>query len=146
MIPNIDYKSICSVSEMAARVGLSRARFYQLQEAGVFPEPLYCDGTGHPYYSLELQEKCIEIRKTGIGYNGRPTLFYVKRGNSSAYAKVGKKDKYSEISNALDQMGLKIKATQIKKAVKLLHPNNWHQLDINGELIAELFRYFRKGV
>ena len=38
--PNEPTKVAVSVAEMARMVGLSRARFYQLRRAGVFPTPV----------------------------------------------------------------------------------------------------------
>jgi hypothetical protein len=43
-------KAVVSVSEMARMVGLSRARFYQLQQAGVFPLPVYDVASRRPVY------------------------------------------------------------------------------------------------
>jgi len=66
---------ICSVTAMALQVGLSRARFYQLVKAGVFPQPRYSPRTRRPFYPLDLQKKCLEIRKTGIDLPGQPVVF-----------------------------------------------------------------------
>jgi hypothetical protein len=143
---NTDHKSVCSVTEIAARLGLSRARFYQLQKTGIFPAPVYCTHTKRPFYPMDLQEKCLEIRKTGIGQNGHPIIFYSKRNGSSAKLLDVSENKYKEISEALGGMGLKMAPGKIKKAVKLLHPDNWHHLNVDGDLIAELFRYFQHGV
>jgi hypothetical protein len=44
-------KAVVTVSEMARMVGLSRARFYQLQRAGVFPPPERDAETGRPCHS-----------------------------------------------------------------------------------------------
>ena len=41
-------KAIVTVSEMARMCGLSRARFYQLQKAGIFPSPVYDVSTRRP--------------------------------------------------------------------------------------------------
>jgi ACT domain-containing protein len=41
MSVRIESKSAVSVCEMARLVGLSRSRFYELVEAGVFPSPIY---------------------------------------------------------------------------------------------------------
>src|SRR5208282_3856974 len=70
-------KAIVTVSEMARMCGLSRARFYQLQKAGVFPAPVYHDG--RPVYSEEQQLVCLEVRKKNRGVNGKPVLFYARR-------------------------------------------------------------------
>ncbi len=74
-----DFKMICSVTEMAKKLGLSRARFYQLQNMGVFPTPVHCRHTRRPFYPMDPQEQCLEIRRTPIGANGQPTLFNTKR-------------------------------------------------------------------
>ena len=70
-------KAIVSVSEMARMCGLSRARFYQLQKAGVFPAPAYQEG--RPVYTEEQQQVCLEVRKKNRGVNGKPVLFYARR-------------------------------------------------------------------
>ena len=108
MTTNTNYKSICSVTELARKLGLSRARFYQLQRSGVFPAPVYCLYTKRPFYPMDLQEKCLEIRKTGIGHNGRPIIFYSKRNGAATKPNSCSEQKYRELSDALKQMGLKI--------------------------------------
>ena len=79
MLLDNDFGAVCSVTELAGKIGLSRARFYQLMEKGVFPKPVYCTRTRRPFYTLDLQQKCIDIRKTGIGYNQQPVVFYSER-------------------------------------------------------------------
>src|SRR5262249_28167806 len=70
-------KAIVTVSEMARMVGLSRARFYQLQKAGVFPAPTY--QAGRPVYTEDQQQVCLEVRRKNRGINGQPVLFYARR-------------------------------------------------------------------
>src|ERR1043166_9731973 len=70
-------KAVVTVSEMARMVGLSRARFYQLQKAGVFPAPAY--QAGRPVYTEEQQQVCLEVRRKHRGVNGEPVLFYARR-------------------------------------------------------------------
>ena len=91
--------SVCSVTQMAKKLGLSRARFYQLQETCVFLPPAYDLYSKRPFYPLSLQERCLEIRKTGIGYNGRPIIFNSKRAKRNA-AKPGRylEHKFKELS------------------------------------------------
>ena len=69
-------KAAVTVSEMARMAGLSRSRFYQLVEAGAFPQPVYCVSTRRPMYEEELQKSCLEVRRRNCGVNGRPILFY----------------------------------------------------------------------
>jgi predicted DNA-binding transcriptional regulator AlpA len=80
MVPENNSKAVYSVAEVISELGLSRARFFQLRNMGVFPEPLSTSTNCH-YYSPELRQKCIEIRKTGIGDNGQPTVLYNSRKN-----------------------------------------------------------------
>ena len=70
-------KAVVTVSEMARMVGLSRARFYQLQKAGVFPAPSY--QAGRPVYTEDQQGVCLEVRRKNRGVNGSPVLFYARR-------------------------------------------------------------------
>lgn len=63
-----------SVSEMAARCSLSRSRFSALVSAGVFPGPQREPGR-RPYYTSELIERCLDVRRTGVGANGRVVMF-----------------------------------------------------------------------
>ncbi len=53
---NVQTKAAVTVAEMARMVGLSRARFYQLQDAGIFPLPLYDVSTRRPFYDEEAQK------------------------------------------------------------------------------------------
>ena len=138
--------SVCSVTLMARKLGLSRARFYQLQKTGVFPVPVYCLYTKRPFYPMNLQEKCLEIRKTGIGHNGRPIIFYSKRNVAATKPNSCSEEKYIKLSDALKQMGLKTSPAKAGKAFMALYPDNWEGLDIDGAVIAEVFRYFQNGV
>lgn len=139
--------SVCSVTQIAIKLGLSRARFYQLQKTGIFPAPIYCIYTKRPYYPMALQEKCLEIRRTGIGYNGRPIIFYSKRVRRSVDKSIsGSEQKHKDLSDALSQMGMKISPAKAGEALIALYPNKWKKLNINGQVIAKVFRYFRNGV
>jgi hypothetical protein len=82
MSVQIQTKTVVSVAEMARMVSMSRARFYQLVEAGVFPSPLYRIDTKRPFFDREMQEICLEVRRRNCGINGRPVLFYARRGGT----------------------------------------------------------------
>ena len=146
MSTNTDHNSICSVTKLAKKLGLSRARFYQLQKTGVFPAPVYCLYTKRPFYTTGVQKKCLRIRNTGIDCNGRPIIFNSKRHGGSAKLKNCLEQKHKELSEALKQIGLKVSPTEIRQATTSLYPNDWKKLDIDGEVIAKVFRYFKKGV
>ena len=46
---------------------------------GVFPPPLYRIDTRRPFFTQEMQEICLEVRRRNCGINGRPVLFYARR-------------------------------------------------------------------
>ena len=56
MSVQVQTKAVVSVAEMARMCGLSRARFYQLVNEGVFPPPLYRIDTKRPFFDQEMQE------------------------------------------------------------------------------------------
>jgi hypothetical protein len=72
-------KAVVTVSEMARMCGLSRARFYQLQKAGIFPLPLYDVSTRRPIYDEKAQKVCLEVRRRNCGVNNKSILFYARR-------------------------------------------------------------------
>jgi hypothetical protein len=141
-------KAVVSVSEMAAALDLSRARFYQLLDAQILPQPVYDIRTHRPIYPQDLQEKCLAVRQTGIGSNGQYMLFYTPRKNTGSAPKksVSKKvSKYQDIREALTTMGLDVSDEQVSKAVADVFPDGIENRD-QGVVLRELFRHLKKGV
>ena len=142
---NNGIEAICTVPELAKKLGLSRARFYQLQKKGVFPKPLY-SGPKRPFYPLERQQKCIEIRKTRIGYDGQPIIFNTKRKKKSQGAQNQPYPEYKELADALKQMGLNVSFHKVKKTIINRYPEGIPTQVDKGTIIGELFRHFRQGL
>jgi len=141
-------KVICSVSEMAKRLELSRARFYQLLEAGILPQPVYDVRTKRPFYPSELQEKCLEVRQTGVGVNGQYVLFYSPRQtpqNCPGRKKSKKPTNHSDLLETLFLMGLEVTGQQVEEAIRTLYPQGTDGQD-PGVVIREVFRFLKKGV
>ena len=90
MTGEIQTKAVVSVAEMARMCRLSRARFYQLQKAGVFPPPVYSVSNRRPVYVQELQDLCLEVRRKNCGINGRPVLFYARNSSGISVQKARK--------------------------------------------------------
>jgi hypothetical protein len=148
---NEETKAIVTVSEMARMVGLSRARFYQLVRAGVFPAPAY--EKGRPVYDEEAQKVCLEVRRKNCGVNGKPVLFYA-RYRSSVPAKPKKqaappvaKDKDKNIAALLDglnALGLTTAtAAQVEAVTKELYPAGTNGTD-QGEVLRAVFLELRR--
>jgi len=141
-------KVICSVSEMAKSLELSRARFYQLIQAGVLPTPIYDLRTKRPFYNLEGQEKCLEVRSTGLGVNGQYVLFYAPRRkpqNCPGKKKQKKLTRHPDLVETLNLMGLDASDEQMEEAIRTLYPQGTNGQD-PGVVIREIFRFLKKGV
>ena len=106
-----------TVAEMARMLGLSRARLYQLTQAGVFPPPVDNVSNHRPGYVEELQKVCLEVRRRNCGINGHPVLFYAKGHRLSGQAKATRTVKrqpkatsrHADLMDALRGLGLTAK-------------------------------------
>lgn len=118
-----NFKAVCSVSEMARQLGLSRSRFYQLQRAGVVPLPVYCIVKRHPFYPEALQQVCHAIYRSGIGYNGQLVLFYHRHKQRTRKSASGDRPSIKWLTGVLQsQLGMKVTAPQIQHSIKTLFP------------------------
>ena len=145
----LNLKPVCSVADMALMLELSRARFYQLLEQGIFPQPIYCLRTKRPLYTLELQKDCLAVKETNVGYNGQYILFYAARKEKaeaviekpSRPAKV-KNPLHEELAQTLNRMGLSVDTAKVGSAIEELYSDGIEDKD-HGILVRELFRYFK---
>ena len=142
MLSDDDLKAVCSVTEMAKRLGMSRARFYQLQKMGIFPTPVYCIRTRRPFYPLDLQNKCVGVRKTGIGCNGQPILFNSPRKTVSDKSQSRSDQRCERLTSILRGMGLNVSCGKVKSAVEALYPEGLAKRCVEDTVIRDLFRHF----
>jgi len=137
---NQEIAGICSVTAVAAEVGLSRARFYELLKEGVFPQPLYSLRTKRPFYPPDLQRKCVEIRRTGIGLGGQPVVFSMarKRTESGGSPDVD----YDELTRMLRGMKLRVTNQHVRKAVAEVYPRGSAKGVTEESMIRDLYLHF----
>lgn len=146
-------KAVVTVSEMAHMVGLSRARFYQLQKAGVFPAPLYHIATRRPIYDESLQNVCLEVRRRNCGVNGKPVLFYARYRSSapnrpkkqvSPPVTKGKDQNIVALLGGLNRLGLTTAtAAQVEVVTKEIYPAGTDGID-RGVVLKEVFLELRR--
>jgi hypothetical protein len=147
----VETKVIVTVSEMARMVGLSRARFYQLQRLGVFPPPVYDVATRRPIYVEELQKVCLEVRRRNCGINGKPVLFYARHNLWSPVTKgppkakkPPKDNRHAHLVDALKSLGLvSVTAAQVEATVKELFPQGIAETD-QAEVIRTVFVHLKR--
>ena len=161
-------KAVVSVLEMAAMLDLSKSRFYALMQAGVFPtpirqscnrpesvpnesstppEPAQHESYKRPVFDLDLQQKCLEIRNTGIGDNGQPVLFNRKRKKSGQpKPRPGHQavtEEHAELIESLKSLGLTATAEEVQAASKELYPDGTAGIQ-PGEIVRRVFLHLRR--
>jgi hypothetical protein len=146
-------KAAVTVAEMARMVGLSRARFYQLIQAGVFPEPERQADNSRPFFGENRQKECLEVRRRNYGVNGKAVLFYARRLRpvqsppkprtpvTAAASKVGTHDVLLEAVKAL---GLTTATPgQVSTVVAEVYPNGTAGV-VEGEVIRTVFLHLMR--
>ena len=140
-----EQKAVVGMAEMARRVGLSRARFYQLV-GSTFPYPVYDVATRRPFYDAELQQVCMEVRRRNCGIDGRQVLFYAKRqGTGPSRPKRSAKRRpladgqHADLLEGLRSLGMtEATAAQVQAALKASYPDGVKGLD-KGEVLRGVF-------
>ena len=143
-------KSIVSVSEMARMVGLSRQRFHQLRGTA-FPEPEYDPETKRPYYDLEKQQVCLDVRQRNCGIDGKPILFYARRNDVGVVRKPQKKktdkssnSKFDQITDSIRSLGMKSNSEKVTEAINNMFPNGIKNTD-EAEVIRAVFLHLKQS-
>ena len=139
-------KVAVSVADMARMVGLSRARFYQLMESGVFPRPERHSETGRPFFGEDQQTVVLAVRRRNCGINGQPVLFYARRlptGPTPAKPRRGKPvpkvEPDADLIAALNALGLAgVSAPRVADAVGEIFPNGTTGVD-ESEVVRAVF-------
>lgn len=150
MSENKPSKSIVSVSEMARMVGLSRQRFHQLRGT-TFPEPDYDPETKRPFYDLEKQQVCLDVRQCNCGIDGKPILFYARRNDVGVVRKPQKKKsvktsngKYDHITDAIRALGMKTDSRKVGEVIETLFPDGIKTID-EAEVIRSVFLQLKQS-
>ena len=137
-VPERPTKAVVSVVEMATTCLLSRSRFYSLMRSGVFPQPIRNASNKRPVYDLDLQQKCLDIRRSGIGANGQPVLFNRKSKTTSKRQRPKTTSDHVELIDALKSLGLQTTAEAAERALRELYPSGWADID-EGQRVRQVF-------
>lgn len=155
--------SAVSVSDMARMVGLSRSRFHQLLQSGVFPKPAVDPESKRPFYDSEGQAVCLQVRRRNCGINGKRVLFYARpfgahlagtprssnaQGSSSARKKkaepkqsASKPSKLDLLVEGLKSLGLpNVTAAEASAAIHQVFPID-SQRPADEEVLLKVFRH-----
>jgi predicted DNA-binding transcriptional regulator AlpA len=141
-------KAFISALEMAEMLDLSKSRFFALVKAGSFPKAVQIESCKRPVYDSESQQKCLDIRRTGIGANGAPVLFNRKRkavasGSKQRREKGPVSGKHAEIIEALKSLGLTANGEAVEAALAELYPTGYADID-QGEIVRQVFLHLQR--
>lgn len=131
-------QAIYTVTQVARKLRLSRARFYQLMNDGVFPPPAYCPWTRKPMYPSRLLEACIRTRNTGIGFNGQAVRFYAPRRTQNPDSE------HTRIAAILREIGVAATPAQVKAALRRIKSPTTGESHADAETIRALLQYFNQ--
>ena len=100
-----------------------------------------------PVYDRSLQEKCLEIRATGIGMNGVPVVFNRKSKNAGSRKVQRKlpqetKPDHADLLDALNGLGLSTTAHAVNAAVDALFPSGLAGHD-QGDVVRRVFLHLQ---
>jgi hypothetical protein len=95
---------------------------------------------GRPYYTADLQQKCLQIHRTGVGFNGQPVLFNKRKARRPARPE--HRDEYQGLVAALRNMGLKASVGAVQQAIRVLYPAGLGGGQDPNKVLLELFRHF----
>ena len=133
-----------SISKMAEICLLSRSRFYELMDAGVFPKPVHLPSSKRPLFDRQLIKTCLEIRRTGMGDNGQPVVFNRKRknGQSRRPKALDTFNDYTDLLAALKSLGLTTTSQAVEPCLRELYPEGWAEID-DGEVVRQVFLHLQ---
>jgi len=149
--PELSIKAAVSVSEMCEMCSISRSRWYEMVASGIFPKPVHLPSMNRPVYDRTLQEKCLQIKQTGIGLNGAPVLFnrkLKKAGQPRQKPQRPLKDErpnirsFEPIIEAIKGLGLTTTPQVVSDAVAVLYPTGIEGLDL-GDVIRNVFLHLQ---
>ncbi len=146
----VPLKAAVSVSEMAEICQISRSRWYELVESGVFPKAVLLPSMKRPVYDRGLQEKCLQIKATGIGLNGVPVLFNrkaKKTGQARQKAQRPARDQRLDPSvepvlDAIKGLGLNTTPQAVCNAIAALYPTGIAGMDL-GDVVRKVFLHLQ---
>lgn len=145
--PELRFRAAVSVSVMAKMLSLSRARFYDLVQRGVFLSPVYSLANRRPLYTSDMQAENLAARQTGIGCNDEYVLFYERLPVTVATTKSARRpvgEERNGLVEGLKSLGMSVVSTaQVEEALAASYPNGAVNVD-ETVVLRVVYRYLRR--
>jgi hypothetical protein len=62
---------IVTINQLCSLMGISRSRYYQLLSEDIILPPIYSTESKRPYYTKEMAERNLEVKRSNTGVNGK---------------------------------------------------------------------------
>ena len=152
---NTTIPAAVSMTQMARLLNMSRSRFYQLINEGILLPPIYSLTNKRPFYTDEMAQRNLEVRKNNVGINGQIIIFYSAknkvvhslhkvRTTKNTSKKETNNSEYVDLIDGLEALGMAdVKSSQIEKAVADSFPGGTENVD-QDEILRAVFRHLRR--
>ena len=149
-IQNNSLPEIISINQLCAFLDISRSRYYQLLDEGILLPPIYSLETKRPYYTRQMAQSNIDVKKNNVGINGKICIFYRSRSriiSSPARKQTTKKEKkenvvashIEDICEGLISLGIEtISPSQVKDVMHKCFPGGTDNVD-EGDVLRQVF-------
>lgn len=151
-VRNMMLPEFMSVSTMATQLQMSRSRFYELVDQGIFLPPVFSLRTRRPMFTRELAELNLLVRQTNRGMDGSPILFNKPRSRSATPGSISRPRRttqandHADLVAALGQLGLEeVTSARVDEALRTCYPNGRQGVD-EGEVLRRVYRHLRRSV
>jgi hypothetical protein len=161
-----DNMEAASVGELCTMLNLSKRRFYELQQRGVFPQAsAYSVKSRRPIFFSDAIRTCLDVRRRHVGLNGEIVHFNARPIQPLARARAATAGASSEavgaraarasrrstpqppsqhvgIIDALAALGVETTAARITEVVREAFPSGTRGVD-EGEIIRRVYQQIR---
>lgn len=121
------------------------------------PPPCYDLKTRKPFYTRELLDECLRIRRTNVAFDGSLCLFYQRRPpsnpgrqpmssrRSSVAATAAAPARHAELIEGLRALGLaSVSDGNVDDALRVCFPNGVGSTN-EGEVLRSLWQHLRRS-
>ena len=147
--PQPSMKSAVTVTEMAEMCQISRSRFYDLIESGVFPKPVQHPSTKARCMTEDCRKSVWKSDRPASGLTACPSCSTASRRKPAQPRPLRKPEPekapdHADLIDALKGLGLTASAQAVAEAVATLFPGGLAGLD-HGDVIRKVFLHLQGG-
>ena len=94
-------------------------------------------------YPSRLQQACLRIRSTGIGFGGQLARFNTPRRSPSAGPRRQCVTGHGDLAGVLEALGVRVARDELTNAARALYPEGLPQGPLQSAVIDNVVRYLQ---